>query len=131
MQEIAAGLLVYHPKSKRILLGLRSDLNCWANFGGGFEPKKDKTIRETAIREFWEETMCDTKYNISKNPIEIHESNFLRYYTYLALFDVLFEPTINDEHKNYGWFKLNELPSNLLPEFKQTLDKNIGMLEKI
>ena len=123
MQDIAAGFFAYHPKSKRILLGLRSDTNSWANFGGGYEPEKDKTVKDTAIREFLEETGCDSGYKVSEKPIDIFKNNFLRYHTYFVTFDKMFEPDINHEHTNYGWFKIDNLPSNILQGCQTTIDK--------
>lgn len=131
MQNIAAGFLAYHPKSKRVLLGLRSDTNSWANFGGGFEPEKDKTVKDAAIREFFEETGCVSGYKISVKPLEIHKDNFIRYYTYLAIFDKMFEPSLNNEHRNYGWFKLDNLPSNIMPECYEAMMKKKPQLEAI
>ena len=131
MQNIAAGFLCYHPSSKRILLGLRSDTNSWSNFGGGYEPKKDKILKNTASRELFEETGCSSGYIISIKPIDIYEDNFIRYYTYLAIFDKMFEPTLNKEHKDYGWFKLDNLPSNIFPECLNTMIKVKSELEAI
>jgi 8-oxo-dGTP pyrophosphatase MutT (NUDIX family) len=129
--EIASGLLAFHKDSKRILLGLRTDLNCWSNFGGTFESDLDKTVSETAKREFKEETLCNVDYKMSKKPLDIYQDNFIRYYTYLALFDNMFEPTLNDEHKNYGWFKLTDLPSNIFPECLNTINKFKPELDKL
>ena len=131
MQNIAAGFLSYHPKSKRILLGLRSDTNSWAAFGGGYESGIDKTIKDSAIRELYEETGCNSGYKISGKPLDIYEDNFIRYYTYLAIFDNMFEPRLNDEHTNYGWFKLDNLPSNILPACLDTIKNKISQLEAI
>lgn len=131
MQKIASGLLAYHPKSRRILLGLRSDTNSWCNFGGGFEPGKDATIKDGAIREFGEETCCESDYSISYSPIDIFESNFIRYYTYEAIFPNLFQPKLNNEHRDYGWFKLDNLPSNIMPECLSTINKAKNRLENI
>ena len=122
MQDIAAGFLAYHPKSQRVLLGLRSDTNSWANFGGTYEASKDKTVKDTAIREFWEETGCNSGYKISGKPLDIHEDNFIRYYTYFVVFDKMFEPDINREHTSYGWFKLDNLPSNILQACLTTME---------
>ena len=131
MKKIAAGFLSYPPKSKRILLGLRIDTNTWANFGGGFEAEKDKTVKNTAIRELSEETGCNSDYEISKTPLNIYENNFIRYYTYLNVFKKMFHPNLNNEHKNYGWFKLDNLPSNVMPECLATIKKSLTQLESI
>ena len=131
MQNIASGFLCYHPTSQRILLGLRSDTNSWANFGGGHEPKKDRLVKDTAIRELCEETGCNSGYKISAKPFDIYEDNFIRYYTYLATFDKLFAPILNQEHKNYGWFKIDNLPSNILPECETTMNKFIDKVNAL
>lgn len=121
MKEIVAGIFAYHPSSQRILLGLRTDMNCWCNFGGTFI-EEDTTPQRTAVREFWEETMCEEPYTLSKTPLDTYSDNFKSYYTYLATFKKIFEPTLNDEHKDYGWFKIDNLPSNIYPNCLETIE---------
>jgi 8-oxo-dGTP pyrophosphatase MutT (NUDIX family) len=124
MKEICAGILPIHIPSKRILIALRSSSNLWATFGGHFE-NFDKIVRNAAIREFFEETKFNKKYNISKEPFYIYEDNFIKYYTFLGFFNNMFEPIIDSEHSDYQWVKINELPKNLLPGFrKMFIDKS-------
>lgn len=130
MQEIFAGILCLHKDSKRILLGLRSDSKEWSIFGGHFKDS-DIVIKNTATREFNEETLCQTPYKISNEPIYIFKNNFLRYYTFLTIFEEMFEPKIEKEHLEYSWFKLDCLPDNILLECKEMLDKNKSLLNNI
>jgi len=130
MQEICSGVLCLHPKSKRVLLGLRNDCKEWSTFGGHFE-KSDSTVKNTAIREFKEETSCNIPYKITKDPIYIFKNNFLRYYTFLAIFDKMIEPKIDDEHSEYCWFKIDCLPNNILPGCKEMFSKQIPLLNRI
>lgn len=130
MQEICAGILCLHPKSKRVLLGLRKDCKEWATFGGHFE-NSDLTVKNTAIREFKEETLCKNPYKISKEPIYIFQNKFLRYYTFLSTCEKMFEPTIDQKHLEYCWFKIDSLPNNILPDCKEMFSETMPLLNRI
>jgi|688.fasta_scaffold220103_4 8-oxo-dGTP pyrophosphatase MutT (NUDIX family) len=130
MQEICAGILCLHPSSRRALLGLRNDCKEWSTFGGHFEDF-DGTVKNTAIREFKEETLCQTPYKISNEPIYIFENKFLRYYTFLSICDKMFAPTIDQEHSEYCWFKIDSLPTNILPGCKEMFNKKMPLLNRL
>jgi 8-oxo-dGTP pyrophosphatase MutT (NUDIX family) len=129
---LGAGVLAINMFNGEILLGRRGmggdNPNCWSSFGGTFEDI-DKTPFKTAQREFFEETNCVTPYKISKKPYYINNDNFLTFYTYLGLFEGRPKIQINEESLSYGWFKLDNLPDNLLPGFSDLIQEKRGELE--
>lgn len=123
---IAAGILAVDKNSGEILLIKRSSLvpnpNKWAVVGGKKDPE-DENTRVAAIREFKEEVQPDVPYKLSKLPFFINENKHLKFYTYLGIFDNKFVPILNEENLEYGWFKLNELPEDLLPACRLMFDE--------
>ena len=117
---IGAGILAIDKQTGRILMVLRNfnayntiDGNCFAPAGGTFKDS-DKTPRNTAIREFIEETGCRETFLLSNMPIYKNENNHITFYTYLGLFDRQFQVIINSENRDYEWFDIDHLPENLL-----------------
>ena len=139
-KRLAAGIIPICTSTSRILLCRRgfegSHPNCWGLFGGTFE-EVDNIPKETAKREFDEETKYEGTYQISSTPIHTNESNFLTYYTYVGLFDDEFEPDVNgeDEHSqeniDYGWFELGEMPDGMIPELSEVFKTKNTLLENI
>jgi len=129
-KKLAAGILPIAKNTGRILLGRRSLFdasfpNHWSLFGGTFEDS-DGTPKETAKREFKEETKCTYDYSISKKPIDVRMNNHINYYTYIGIFDNEFVPYVNGldehskEHQDYGWFELEQMPETLVDGLKET-----------
>jgi 8-oxo-dGTP pyrophosphatase MutT (NUDIX family) len=139
-RKLAAGIIPICTNTGRILLCRRNSEgsypNHWGLFGGTFE-EVDKIPKETAKREFKEETKYDGKYYISSTPIDTDEDNFLTYYTYVGLFDEEFEPDVNgeDEHSqenvDYGWFNLGDMPDGMIPSLEETLEEKNNLLGNI
>jgi len=135
---IAAGILALDRNTGEILLIKRSSLvpnpNTWAIVGGKKDPE-DKDTRVAAIREFKEEVQPDTPYQLSKLPFFINENKYLKFYTYLGIFDNKFVPILNEENLEYGWFNLNELPEKLLPAckllFNEKREELLNFIEKV
>ena len=81
---IGAGILAIDKQTGRILMcrrGMKTDSpNCWSFFGGTFE-LKDGIPRNTAIREFKEESGCAVEYLLSKKPfyVKVAEKRVLYY----------------------------------------------------
>jgi 8-oxo-dGTP pyrophosphatase MutT (NUDIX family) len=132
-QLIAAGILAVDKNTGDILLIKRSPLvpnpNTWAVVGGKKDPE-DENTRVAAIREFKEEVQPDSPYSLSKLPFFINENKYLKFYTYLGLFDNKFVPILNEENIDYGWFSLDELPDNLLPACKLMFKEKGEELQK-
>lgn len=134
---IGAGVLPICPTTRRVLLCKRGEIQSnplqWASWGGGFEPDKDLTPRDCAKREFWEETRCIHRYKISKKPIYISEHLSFKYYLYAGIFDMEWIPDIETEKEasGWGWFYLDDLPEPMIPDLKDFLDKNMGIVENL
>lgn len=137
-KTIAAGILPVCKTTGRIMLIRRGmdqgSPNMWAFFGGSFDEDFDNTPKDTAKREFLEESgIKNPLYQISKGPFYINDDNFLRFYSYLGVFNEEFVPNLaeEDEAQDYGWFYLEELPDNLLPGVEETLNAKRDYIKKI
>lgn len=98
----AAGVLVQARSTKRVLLMLRTDCECWATPGGHLE--RGESEMAAAIREFDEETMCSS--------LVVYEAP-VRHGGYALFYGEVshqFRPVLNEEHSRYGWFCPDELP---------------------
>ena len=89
--------------------------NVWGVFGGRFDADKDKNLKDTAKREFREETQYEGPIKLSKNVLFLDADNHLSYYTYVAIFEEEFTPILDEENQDFGWFYLGEMPENLHP----------------
>lgn len=132
-KTIGAGVLAIDKNTGEILLIKRSMLvpnpNKWAVVGGK-KDEEDKDTREAAVREFNEEVQPDTAYKLSKLPFFINENKYLKFYTYLGIFDSRFVPVLNEENIDYGWFNLDDLPEDLLPACKMMFQEKGDELKK-
>ncbi len=131
-KSIAAGIIPIHPPSGRIMMIRRGmdqpHPNTWSFFGGKFE-EEDGNPKETAKREFIEESGIDNiKYYISSKPIYVNNNPQSRFYNYIGVFSEQFTPDLEkeDEAQDYGWFSLDELPHNMhygaIELFKEKMD---------
>lgn len=131
---IAAGIVMIDKQTGDFLLGRRSyqspHAGTFSPFGGKFETR-DGNIKNTAKREFQEESGSDTEYEISKYPFHIQDDPNLTFYNFIGITDGKFPVSIDKEHITYGWFPLESLPSNLHPGFKDMLSQKKDELEEI
>ena len=126
MKKIAAGLLVLCWKTGKVLL-LRRRLdvpypNMWGAVAGSFE-QKDGSPKQTAIREFKEETKYRDKLFISKQTILEQIDNQSEFYLFLGVVDNEFVPSLQGEMQDrenldYGWFDMKEIPENTISNIK-------------
>lgn len=136
-KKIGAGIIAIDKKTGDVLLGRRSSHSSspetWCPFGGTHEPLKDSSMKITAKREFIEETGLhqEIEYKISKTPFYTQDSPTLTFYTYIGIFDSKFPVIIDDEHIDYGWFQLDNLPDTLHPGFEDLLLNKKTELEEI
>lgn len=111
--DFGAGILLICPKTKKVLLGLRSDNQedngVWCGFGGKAEA--GETPMQAAIREVWEEAKIHPKsYIVIKPAIHINQNtDSFKFHNYLGIIDSEIQPMINNEHKDAKWFFISEL----------------------
>lgn len=136
-KQIAAGIIPIHPQSGKILMIRRGAdqpmPNMWSFFGGKFE-EVDKNPKETAKREFAEESgRKNIKYYISSTPIYVNNNNHLRFYNYIGVFTEQFIPDIEKENEaqDYGWFSLDNLPHNMHPGAIELFDNKMNTIQDI
>ena len=134
-----AGLLIICPKTRRILLGLRSGSDkytggTWCTFGGMMQNKE--TPLEAALRENLEESELVPDTTI-KQAVFVDatggkgEAPGFQFYTFIGTVADERAAKINNEHSDYNWFRLSELPKlNLHPGItRMMVDK--GSMELI
>lgn len=110
-----AGILLAARSTGRILLLLRSE-ECnepgtWGLPGGKIDEREN--ARTAAIRELEEETGWDGPVSVLKEPIFIFEEPDFEFLTYFGCIDDEFDPQLNWESADAGWFSLGKLPSPL------------------
>jgi len=136
-KRIAAGIIPIHPPSGKILMIKRGENqsmpNTWSFFGGKFE-EEDKEPKQTAKREFSEESGIDNiKYHISSKPIYVNESGNLRFYNFIGVFKEQFVPDLEKENEaqDYSWYDLDDLPDNMHPGAAELFDKKIDTIKMV
>lgn len=133
--RIAAGVLPLCVKTGRICLvqraGNQSHPGVWASFGGSLD--EGETVKETAHREFREETLHFGPYKLSTNPLHKSQEGDLTYYTFLGIFKEEFIPDIEGagEGVDFGWYHLTELPKNIITGMDELMEKRMKFLNLI
>jgi 8-oxo-dGTP pyrophosphatase MutT (NUDIX family) len=106
-----AGIIIRCKNSGNLLFGLRTDRTPkWSFFGGTLE--KDEDPIKCAKRELMEEAgfIEGSDYHLlSDEPIHIVERKYFRYYCYMAESEYEKVPTINYEHSDFKWDKLDNI----------------------
>jgi len=129
----AAGALLIAEDTGRVLLAQRSQLvdrpGLWALPGGGVEP--GETPSEGALRELWEEVGWD-------GPVELYPAGTRRasrggatYHSFLGLVPTEFEPVLNWESSDAGWFDPEDLPSPIHPEVAPLVQRELGRIRSL
>ena len=135
--SIGAGILPICKKTKRILVGLRSEYvlepNTWGSFGGKLDIDEgvEETIREGAIRELEEEL----RYNGHIELIDafIFRSGSFEYHNFFGIVDEEFEPILDWENSDAKWMTIEELYQHPKKHFGliSLLKESGDLLEKI
>lgn len=129
MQKYAAHVLVKTSEDK-ILLVRRKDVPVWVLPGGGFE--KGETVKQTARREFQEETGI-----LLKEPLRAvchyfpsSPASFDKYILYYYL-EKEYQPKLTNESCDFGYFLISQLPFPMtLYEQKRIEEANLAIIGK-
>ena len=88
----------------------------WSIPSGGIEEGEEPN--EAAVREFFEETQIVIPLD-KIELLDIDDSKYNRdFYIYHYHADKYFEPTLDFEHTDWGWFTHREIPENTTPQIK-------------
>ena len=117
----AAGVLLICEKTGNFLLLERSKLaffpHTWSVVAGGME--EGETSLETVKRELKEETQIDS------TPIKFQffesQNDFKPFDLYLGYCEEEYECNLDRENDDWGWFKMNNLPTPLFPTLYSSL----------
>lgn len=111
----AAGLLIVARDTGRVLLTLRSadvvEPHTWGLPGGKCEGAEG--TRSCALREFQEETGYGLPIVVASPPLHVYREPDFEFHNFLGFVDSEFEPELDWENEDFGWFALNELPRRL------------------
>ena len=121
-----AALGIVHKNS--ILLCKRSESSpmpgYWGIFAGSIE--KGESSMSCAVRELKEESGIDLPIDKIKYVKTIYVDTDFTMNIYMAEFDHLVEPNLNDEHTEYGWFSIDDLhlfPYDIDPVLVECIQK--------
>ncbi len=118
---IAAGIL-YICDGKVLLLRRSSNGDAPGYWGiPGGKTEGDEGTIEAAIRES-EEEIGRPPYS-RMFPIDRTNDGRVEYTTFSASSESQFTPTLNDEHDEWGWFRIGNYPEPLHPGVRHTLDR--------
>ena len=110
--NVAGGVLIYCSSTDKYLLLKRSshvqEPNTWGIISGKLDD--DENVEEAVKRETEEETGFELNNLI---PAFVFKSNNFVFHNFISVVKEEFEPTLNWENTEYGWFKFNEFPKDL------------------
>lgn len=126
----AAGILCIARDTGRVLLLLRSayvnDPHYWAHPAGAIDPYEDPA--DGAQREFREETGATPPMKLLSHEEKEVRPGFI-FHTFVVETPREFEPRLNWENDDWGWFDLDDLPTPLHPGMESFLSRSrVGRL---
>lgn len=124
---VTAAMCIIYDKEKGILFEKRSDNGMWCVPGGAIE--LGETLEQALEREVKEETSLDISnpklFHVNANVHMVYPNKDEVYYT-----DVIYEVNeysgtlkCDEESTELKWFKIEEIPENIMPT-------QIGYIEK-
>lgn len=125
----AAGVIFLALDTGRCLLQLRNSdkrfKHHWGFWGGMIEP--GETVYEAIQRELQEEIGMVPDIN-KLNPIDVYQSKNgeFMYYSFAAVVEAEFTPTLNSESAGYAWVDIGVWPKPLHEGTRITLNRNRG-----
>jgi ADP-ribose pyrophosphatase YjhB (NUDIX family) len=134
----AAGVLPISKATGRILLNRRGfqqpDPGVWDCFAGRMD-RTETSPKETAIREFREESCYGGEFQISKTPFYIYDTNHVKFFMYLCVVPDEFIPDLVPARESIDaqWFpcELEYFPEELHPGFREMLECKFDELQHI
>lgn len=119
----ASGVLIAAARTGKVLLLRRSDEvtepRTWAIPGGKVEPGENP--QHAAFREAQEEAGLFGSMLVTGPVYTFKEPNF-EFQTFLGIVEDEFEPVLNWESDDWGWFSLSRMPRPLHPGVREMLD---------
>lgn len=131
---VTAAMCIIYDREKGILFEKRSDNGMWCVPGGAIE--LGESLEQALVREVKEETSLDIAnpklFDVSANVHMIYPNKDEVYYT-----DVVYEVNeyfgtlkYDEESTELRWFKIDELPENIMPTQIEYIKKFINMSKK-
>ena len=123
LDKRAAGILFRTPKGKMLFLK-RSKDGEWDTPGGGDDAGESPV--QTAIRECQEEIGFYPAGDLQLLDRQGDEKKGLEYCMFTQEVPVKFTPVLNDEHTDFVWAKMDDLPKPLHPKLEACLQEKYG-----
>jgi 8-oxo-dGTP pyrophosphatase MutT (NUDIX family) len=125
----AAGAVIIAADTKRLLLQQRanciSEGGAWNLIGGGIDP--GETAEQAVFREIEEE--AGHRLSGKLYPLHTYKDGSFRYYSFVLVVPIEFDPRPNREAQDCRWIELDNLPAplhygfvELLPSLERWLD---------
>jgi len=123
---VGAAILVIDVNN-RLLMMKRSDSGCWGIPGGSLEP--GEIVESAAKRETFEETNLEvgemSLFGVFSGPELFYKyPNEDEVYNVIVVYlsrDWCGEINLNDEHTEWRWFSVNEIPEDVSPPIKPVI----------
>lgn len=127
----AAGALLLARDTGRLLV-LRRSRNVmepltWGTAGGAIDRGEDP--EESARREIQEE--LDYFGPVEMHPAHVYESGTFRYYNFIGVVPIEFEPELNWENDKYKWVEFDQMPKPLHYGLKALLRESEGLIRSL
>ena len=128
---IAAGTVFVAPDGKVLLLkragveGVDNYVGHWSLPGGKAEP--GETPEQAADRECVEELGNTAPVSKKKLLDRVKTPNGMIFHTFAQPVHAEFQPQLNEEHTEFGWLPVSDLPKPLHPSVGRVLRENLGV----